>query len=203
MKIVTDKNKLHEVTERIEYIDEGERIAAELLKTLSNTKTGIGLTANQIGINKSVFVVNVKQPLYFINPKIINKSESKVIYKESCLSIPKYIAITKRHTWIEITADNLDKPIIYGTVDKTYDNLDIDTLLDDIDLLECIAIQHEYDHTQGVLISDIDLKIKKMPLIVNNKFGRNDKVTVTKDNLFEIIKYKNIDKYINNGWKLS
>ena len=56
--IITDKNKITQVCEPCESIEEGEKIGAQLLKELG-TK-GIGLAANQIGINKSVCVINVK-----------------------------------------------------------------------------------------------------------------------------------------------
>ena len=69
--IIKDINKLKEVCEPCKSVEEGEEIASKLLKELTKSKNGIGLAANQIGINKRVCVVNVKEPLYFINPKII------------------------------------------------------------------------------------------------------------------------------------
>ena len=50
---------------------EGEEIGAKLLKTLAESKNGIGLAANQIGINKRVCVVNVKEPIVLVNPVIV------------------------------------------------------------------------------------------------------------------------------------
>jgi len=59
-----------------------EKIAAKLLNYLNESKTGIGLAANQIGINKRVCVVNVKEPLVLINPKIVSTSEETFIFPE-------------------------------------------------------------------------------------------------------------------------
>ena len=60
--IITDKNKLlKEKCKPCDSIKEGEEIGAQLLKELSDK--GIGLAANQIGINKRVCVLNVKEPV--------------------------------------------------------------------------------------------------------------------------------------------
>lgn len=201
-KIVTDKKKLNIETEKVESIEEGEKIAAILFKVLNNTKAGIGLTANQIGINKSVFVVNVKEPLYFINPVITRKSEQLVVYKESCLSVPRKTEITIRSSWVEIMADNLELPIIFGNKDKNYKNIKLEEYFSDLDLLESIAIQHEFDHTLGILITDIGIGNK--PIVhKDKKVGRNEKIIVKKDNETLFIKFKNLKKYEDDGWVLS
>ena len=57
--------KLKEVT-----IDEGLKIAEELFTILNQRKDGIGLAANQVGIDASVAVINVREPLILINPVI-------------------------------------------------------------------------------------------------------------------------------------
>ena len=54
-------------------IEEGEEIGVRLLHELRESENGIGLAANQIGINKRVCVINVKEPLVLINPKIRRK----------------------------------------------------------------------------------------------------------------------------------
>ena len=60
--------------------NEGEDIAKQLLDELSNSKSGIGLAANQIGINKRVCVINVKEePLILINPESL-KGLKKHLY---------------------------------------------------------------------------------------------------------------------------
>jgi peptide deformylase len=71
-------------------IPEGEAIAVKLLNELTNSKSGIGLAAPQIGITKRVCVVNVKEPIVLINPEII-ESDGEFIFKEGCLSYPKKV----------------------------------------------------------------------------------------------------------------
>ena len=57
--------KLREVS-----VEEGLEIATELFQILNERGDGIGLAANQVGIDAQVAVVNVREPLVLINPKI-------------------------------------------------------------------------------------------------------------------------------------
>ena len=66
--IVTDKNKLKTPCEIVSLKD-GEEIAARLLHELRQSESGIGLAANQIGINKRVCLINVKEPIVLINSR--------------------------------------------------------------------------------------------------------------------------------------
>ena len=72
--------KLKEVT-----LEEGNKIATELFKILTERKDGIGLAANQVGIDASVAVVNVREPIILINPEVIEVSD-EIPYYEGCLS---------------------------------------------------------------------------------------------------------------------
>ncbi len=62
------QKKLRTVT-----VEEGYDIARELFQILNKRKDGIGLAANQVGIDASVAVVNVREPIVLINPEIIRK----------------------------------------------------------------------------------------------------------------------------------
>ena len=86
--IIKDISELKTRCEEITDYEEAEKIAAKLLKELANSKKGIGLAANQIGINKRVCVINVKEPLVMVNPKIVEKSEEYFFFPEGCLSFP-------------------------------------------------------------------------------------------------------------------
>ena len=81
--------KLREVS-----VEEGNAIATELFQILNQRGDGIGLAANQVGIDAQVAVVNVIEPLVLINPKIIHK-EFPIDYFEGCLSYPKKGTPTK------------------------------------------------------------------------------------------------------------
>ena len=85
------KKKLREVS-----VEEGRTIATELFQILNKRKDGIGLAANQVGIDAQVAVVNVREPLVLINPKIVSK-EVEIPFYEGCLSYPSKGVHTKRY----------------------------------------------------------------------------------------------------------
>ncbi len=85
------KKKLKEVS-----IEEGFKIAEELFRILNKRKDGIGLAANQLGIDAAVAVVNVREPLILINP-VIKEQWGEIDYYEGCLSYPKKGVNTKRY----------------------------------------------------------------------------------------------------------
>ena len=88
--------KLKEVS-----VEEGMAIATKLFQILNERKDGIGLAANQVGIDAQVAVVNVREPLVLINPKYISK-DNEITYYEGCLSYPKKGCHTKRYETIHI-----------------------------------------------------------------------------------------------------
>ena len=87
--------KLREVT-----VEEGQNIAAKLFQILNERKDGIGLAANQVGIDAAVAVVNVREPIVLINPKIIDK-QNPIRYYEGCLSFPGNGVMTQRYETVE------------------------------------------------------------------------------------------------------
>ena len=181
--IIKDKNKLNTKCENVSSIEDGEKIAAKLFDELSDK--GIGLAANQIGINKRVCVINVKEPISFINP-VIEKLDGEIIVPESCLSFPKKIVKTKRARWVTIKSDNHGK-IVLGS-DQDDDNL-----------LESVCAQHEIDHLDGLTMYDRRVII---PPMKSNKIGRNQKVIIKKGDEKKELKFKKINSYLNQGWEL-
>ena len=104
--IVTEINKLQTICEEVTSVEEGEEIGAKLLKELTETSNGIGLAAPQIGIQKSVCVINVKEPIVLVNPKIVETSDETLIFPEGCLSFPNKHVRTTRFVEITVEADN-------------------------------------------------------------------------------------------------
>lgn len=159
-------------------LEDGEDIAAKLFNELTAAKHGIGLAAVQIGYLKNVCVVNVKKPIYFINPKIID-SKGEIGYIESCLSFPGKKVRTIRYKSITVEADNFDEPVIFEIGDT-------------LDTLECVAVQHEIDHCNGKTMFNARHKIE--PIRAESKYKRNDRVKV-KNNVtgnISIMKYKKV-----------
>ena len=187
--IVTNKSKLETPCEVVS-IKEGEKIAVRILDELRKSKTpGVGLAANQIGIQKRVCVVNVKEPIVLINPKIVEKSEDKFIFPEGCLSFPKKYVRTERHVSITVEADNHNSKLSFSA-----DSEDMDSAF------ECVCVQHEIDHLDGITM--FDRKFVK-PAAVSNKIGRNEKVTIEKGSESKTLKYKKAESLLEDGWVLA
>ena len=116
-------------------VEEGEKIAQMLTESLPDS--GVGIAANQIGIQKRVCLISVNQPIMLINPTIV-RFNGFVIFPEGCLSFPGKKVLTKRFTSITVIADNHDNPLTFS----------------ERDLLECVCVQHEIDHLDGITMFD-------------------------------------------------
>ena len=191
--IIKDKNKLQEKCSPVS-VKEGEEIGVRLLHELRESNNGIGLAANQIGIQKRVCVINVKEPLVLINPKIVEKSKEQFIFPEGCLSFPDSKVKTQRHQDIVVEADNHKGKLSFSANSK-----DIN------DAFECVCVQHEIDHLDGITMFDREFKQEPIVRGVNTpkKIGRNEKVTITKGTESKVLKYKKVQPMLKDGWVLS
>ena len=191
--IIKDRKQL-EVKCSPVSVKEGEEIGVRLLHELRESENGIGLAANQIGINKRVCVVNVKEPLVLINPKIVEKSKEQFVFPEGCLSFPNDKIKTTRYQDIVVEADNHKGRLSFSANSK-----DIN------DAFECVCVQHEIDHLNGITMFDREFKQEPIVKGVNvpQKFGRNEKVTITKGKESKVLKYKKIQPLLEDGWILS
>ena len=191
--IIKDKVKLQEKCSPVS-VKEGEEIGVRLLHELRQSENGIGLAANQIGIQKRVCVVNVKEPLVLINPKIVEKSKEQFIFPEGCLSFPNDKIKTTRYQDIVVEADNHK-----GKLSFSANSNDIN------DAFECVCVQHEIDHLDGITMFDREFKSEPLVRGVNapKKIGRNEKVTITKGSESKILKYKKAEPMLEDGWTLS
>ena len=198
--IITDKNNLTQACEPCKSIEEGEEIAVKLLDELKESNSGIGLAANQIGINKRVCVINVNEPVILINPKIVEKSEEMFAFMEGCLSFPNEVVKTTRHKWIKVKADNHKHTLYFSTwSDDDEDGYDKDKYLQMA--YETACVQHEIDHLDGKTMFDRELILEPWKR-KNEKIGRNHKVLVAKGTDSKVIKYKKFEKMKVDGWVL-
>lgn len=140
-----------------------------MLDTMHNAK-GVGLAANQVGINKSVFIVDLKgvdgyekfKPMIFINPEIVLHSDEKVVIEEGCLSLPNLRADVERSKLIKIRYLNTDEELM---------ELEADDFL-------ARVILHEYDHLIGKLIPDRVAEDVKSKLQNELKLIKNREVDI-------------------------
>jgi peptide deformylase len=181
-----------------EQIDD---ISTILLEELTN-HGGIGLSANQIGLDIRACVINVKEPLVLINPVVTEVSKETVAYVEQCLSLDKTMkkpVKTVRHKSFTVECDNL------GTVIFSPDSTewkDSNEFFSDEGLLETVCAQHEIDHLNGILITD---KVRRYTatIVAPKKYGRNERVMVKlPDGKTEFMKYKKAEPLLAIGCEI-
>ena len=189
--------KLREVS-----VEEGLVIAEELFQILNQRGDGIGLAANQVGIDAQVAVVNVREPLVLINPKI-EKVWDEIDYYEGCLSYPNKGIHTKRYKNIIINTEQEESGWYFSGAESSKGKGTWETSAkhdQEQSLLEAVCIQHEIDHLMGKTIHDrkVDTTVK-----VEKKIGRNQLVTIKRNDAVKVLKYKKAQKFLNEGWEIN
>ncbi len=200
MKLIQDPSKLKTKVEPTPFTQEEiDEISVTLLQELKR-HGGIGLSANQIGINKRACVINVKEPLVLINPRVAEVSEESVAYVEQCLSMPKTMrkpVQTVRFKTITVECDNLGTVIF--SPDSKEEWKDSNEFYNDEGMLECVVAQHEIDHLDGILITD-EIRRYTQTIVKEKKYGRNERVMVKLPNGdTEFMKYKKAEPMLKLG----
>ena len=197
------KKKLKEVT-----VEEGMAIATELFQILNKRGDGIGLAANQVGIDAQVAVVNVREPLVLINPKIISK-DVEIPYYEGCLSYPKKGVHTKRYRDIVVSTEQSESDWYFSGAEENSDGKSVwdkGNMKQDQEnrILESVCVQHEIDHLNGVVC--MDRKVETSYKRDTKKIGRNEIVELiggAHNNVVTKMKWKKAQKFIQSGdWEL-
>jgi peptide deformylase len=121
---------------------EVQALADDMAETMY-AAPGVGLAATQIGEPVALFVIDVateNEPSdlrVFINPEILERHE-EILWTEGCLSFPGVQEEVERAAKVTVKAlDREGRPF----------TLEAEGLL-------AVAIQHEFDHLQGVLMID-------------------------------------------------
>ena len=201
MRLIKDPNKLRKALEAKPINQEDiDKISTTLLKELTK-HGGIGLSANQIGLDVRACVINVKEPLVLINPKVVEVSKDTVAYVEQCLSLEKTMrkpVKTVRHKSFQVETDNLG--LVEFSPDSetgTWENSN--EFFSDEGMLECVCAQHEIDHLNGVLITDTERRYTQT-LTSSKKYGRNERVMVKlPSGETEFMKYKKAEPLLSQG----
>ncbi|MBN2511577.1 MAG: peptide deformylase [Sedimentisphaerales bacterium] len=125
----------------IETIDESIGQLAERMKEIMVEQKGIGLAGPQAGVNLQIFVISLdgtkENAKVYINPKI-DPSGPMNTMEEGCLSLPGIYGKIPRYSRCTVHALDLDGKPFSDTGEGLYAR----------------AMQHEYDHLQGVMIKD-------------------------------------------------
>ena len=162
--ILTEPNELlRQKSLPVDKVDaELQNLMNDMLETMY-AAPGIGLAAIQVGVPKRVIVLDIapkdkpKNPMFFVNPEIIETSRNISTYEEGCLSVPGQFAEINRPEKCHIKY--LD---YYGQPKE----LRAEGML-------ATCIQHEIDHLEGILFIDYLSKLKKSMIV--KKLSRQKK----------------------------
>lgn len=203
IKIITESSVLNKAIPKSSFTKEEQDLASAALLTAVTEYKGLGMSANQIGLNKRICVINVKeQPLVLVNPEIVEYTDENLIYFEGCLSLPKTMKKpikTIRAYGVKVKADNFSDVLTFGTEKRKHNS--INELFDDIDLLESVCVQHEIDHLNGLTIRERQYT-ETIIKTSFDKMGRNEKVLMKKNDETIEVKKKNIKKFFEQGYEI-
>jgi peptide deformylase len=138
---------------RCEEVDRIDGEVKKLIRDMTETMyqaNGIGLAACQVGVSRRVIVVDVgpidpeKEFFAMVNPEVISE-EGEIEHEEGCLSVPDCLEKLKRK----------EKVVVRG-FSPAGKEIEISA-----EGMLAIAIQHEIDHLNGVLILDRISRLKR------------------------------------------
>ncbi len=136
--------------ERVEGIDEETKTLIRDMQETMYRSNGVGLAACQVGIPRRIIVMDVspmdsEQGFFaLINPEIISE-EGEIDYEEGCLSVPDFTEKIKRKGKVRVKGMSPEG----GEIEVTGEGI------------LSIALQHEIDHLNGVLILDHISRLKR------------------------------------------
>ena len=121
------------------------KVKEDMVKLMIDSN-GIGLSANQVGIDAQLFVMGDKpdNAIICINPQVIQHTEEAVLDMEGCLSFPNiYVKVLRpKEIAVEFYDHELKKQQIK------------------INGYSAKCFLHEYDHLQGITFKDRVSKLK-------------------------------------------
>jgi peptide deformylase len=143
--------RLRRPSDPVKAVDaETRRLIEDMFETMYDAP-GIGLAAIQVGVPQRVVTVDIakkdepRAPQVFINPELVERSEEVSVYEEGCLSIPDVHEDVERPARVRVR---------YLDLEGQPHEIDAEGLL-------ATCLQHEIDHTNGVLFIDRISKLKR------------------------------------------
>lgn len=132
---------LRKKAKKIKHFDEKIEELANTLKEIMYENKGIGLAASQVGVLKSIVVINLetesRKHLVLINPSI-RKKGPYILGEEGCLSLPNITGIVPRAYIVEVEAQDTKGEKFFFEAEGFLARV----------------IQHEVDHLFGILFID-------------------------------------------------
>lgn len=127
---------LNTPTTEVENIDAKIAALAESMIETMHDAPGVGLAANQIGVQKRLFVYDKGDGAHVVVNPVIVETSGEWTYEEGCLSVPGLSWPIVRANEVHLTGFDLDG-----------NEIDIQT-----SEYEGRILQHECDHLDGVLL---------------------------------------------------
>ena len=128
---------LHTKVQKCSYNLDRSKISYILHENMYH-HNGIGLSANQIGINERVFVMisdlDTQETITCFNPKILKYSKDMVVMEEGCLSYPDVYLDVSRPESVVVKYEDEGKKVHKVKLEG----------------LSARVFQHEYDHMEGI-----------------------------------------------------
>jgi peptide deformylase len=166
--IETPDPRLREKSTPVEAVTDELRVLIDDMFETMYAAPGIGLAAVQVGVPKRLLVIDlqepvpsdgegpegeggavVREPRVFINPEILETSNTLQTYNEGCLSVPEMYAEVERPD--RIRARWLDRD------GKAHER--------ELDGMIAIVLQHEMDHLEGILFIDHLSRLRREMLL--------------------------------------
>lgn len=138
MKLIPHTDTLlHSVLDHFDFNNsptDPEQLAMDLVEMMKKSG-GIGLSANQVGLNYRVFAMDGSPEMFVcFNPKIVMFGTETVTLEEGCLSYPGLLVKVKRPRDIKVRFTGPDGEIYT----KTFTGI------------TARVFQHELDHLDGI-----------------------------------------------------
>ena len=135
--IPSDDHLLHRKIKKCSYDLDRSKLSYTLTENMFHYN-GVGLSANQIGIEERAFVmmidIDLQETITCFNPRIIKESKKEVVMEEGCLSYPELFIEISRPSSIIVKYEDEGKSIIKRRLDGFIARI----------------FQHEYDHMEGI-----------------------------------------------------
>ena len=174
-------------------IPEGQAGLGDFVRNMFETmydSEGVGLAAPQVGQSVRLFVVDASpfaedEPgledfkKVFINPEVLERSGERVPFNEGCLSIPNIREDVVREEKVVIR----------------YQDLQGEWHEEEYDGIASRVIQHEFDHLEGVLFTDLlpplrrKLLASRLRAISKGRFKASYKTILPGQRVPEILKF--------------
>jgi len=140
-EFMTRAPKLYDFEKDKDSAENVAKVLFEKMKTLG----GVGLSANQVGLDMKVFVMGQDEfGIYVFNPEILKYKGENQKFEEGCLSYPGLMLL-------------IDRPL---SIDVRYQNVKGEVVEVEYTGLTARIFQHEYDHMMGRNFTDRVSKLK-------------------------------------------